>query len=259
MNIQEYISSGEVEACILGVATEAEQLHFMQMKKNYTEVAQYANEFELSLEKKYLENAPLTPNANLFASIQKELSPEAPVISIKKANTTNTEWKKYTVAASIALLLGSTIFNFMLLNKVKGLQTQVNDLANNKTTAPQDNKNTAQFAFLQSPNVTPVAMYGVGTHNICKCSIFWDKAKNVALFVTHHLFQPGENNDYQLWAMVDNKPVSVGIVKLPLDKAPILIENIPVGATQFKLTLEKKGGSVKPTLEQLYLDGKIST
>jgi Anti-sigma-K factor rskA len=266
LNEQAYIASGAIEACILGIASVEEVDYYNEMRSNSEAVKAYADSFELSLEAHHISNNFLEPKKDLFAAIQHKIdttkeADNAPVISIapKVAMHSKSIWKQYGVAASIALLLGSTIFNVILTQKVKSLQTQVTDLAKNNTkNSPVINTN-AQFAFLKEPTITPIAMYGVGSHGICKCSIYLDATTNKAYFITHHLFNPGPNNDYQLWAMVNGKPISAGIVTLNDDKSPILIENIPAGATGFYLTLEKKGGATKPTMEQMYLNGQIST
>jgi hypothetical protein len=262
LSIQEYITSGAIEACIMGMATDEEQSQYYIMRQNHSEIVDYANAFEEALEHQYLHQTTLTPNANTFDKIKATIaanSQEIPVVKMQTAAPKQSLWKQYGIAASIALLLGSTVFNFMLLGKVKKLQTDFNDLASAKNTNAPITNNNAKFAFLSNPNVTPIAMYGVGTHSICKCSIFWDKSNNNGFFVTHHLFPIGANNDYQLWALVKNKPVSLGIITLTTDGSPIPVSNIPEGATGFFLTLEKKGGATTPTKEEMYLLGNLNT
>jgi hypothetical protein len=261
LNVQEYISSGAIEACILGLASTEEQSQYYTMRQSYSEVIEYANAFETAIEQKFLQQTALTPNVNTFEKIKQNISTEtneAAVITMPKTAPKVSIWKQYGIAASIALLLGSTVFNFILLGKVKKLQTNFNELASAKNSTTNTNNN-AQFAFLNNANVTPIAMYGVGTHGICKCSIFWNKSTNQAFFVTHHLFDVGADNDYQLWAMVNNKPVSMGVIKLTADRSPIAVNNVPEGATGFCLTLEKKGGAEKPTKEEMYLMGNLHT
>jgi anti-sigma-K factor RskA len=261
LNVQEYISSGAIEVCIMGLATAEEQSQYQEMRQNQPEVVAYANAMEEALEQQYLQQNALAPNANTFEKIKETIAAiavETPVINMQATAPKVSLWKQYGIAASIALLLGSTVFNFMLLGKIKKLQTNFNELAATKNNTPKTDNNS-KFAFLSNPNVTPIAMYGVGSHNICKCSIFWDKSINKAYFVTHHLFAVGDNNDYQLWAMVNNKPVSMGVITLTTDGSPIPVNNIPEGTTGFYLTLEKKGGATKPTMDQMYLLGNLHT
>jgi anti-sigma-K factor RskA len=257
LTTQEYISSGAIEACILGMATQEELLQYHEMRQ-YSEVVAYANDFELSLEQDYLSKATLAPQPQTFTKIKAAIGNTAPVVQMNSTPKKKSFWREYGVAASIALLLGSMTMNFILMNRLK--QTQADLVAaNTKNPNGPSNVNGASMAFLKEPTITPIALYGVGIHAICRCSLYWDKANKKGYFLIHHLAPTGEQKDYQVWAEVDGKPVSLGIVKYDPNKEPIIINGIPEGATKFTVTLEPKGGSVKPTLEQMFLQGEIST
>ena len=60
---------------------------------------------------------------------------------------------------------------------------------------------------------------------------------------------------YQLWALVDGKPVSAGMYSAEKDTKEILA-NIPK-AQAFAITLEKQGGSTSPTMENMFVMGNI--
>jgi anti-sigma-K factor RskA len=260
LNITEYISSGAIEAAILGLANNMDQKQYEQMYAQHDEVRTYANQFEIKLEEEYLSNATIEPNKNVFEEIlaATKLSPVVAINPIQNQSVTRKNpWKQYAVAASIALLLGSVMFNIILAKRIKTLQSTVTDLAKTNTISSEG---IAKLAFLKEPTITPVAMNGVGIHNVCRCSLYWDKAKNKAFLIVHHLFPPGQEKDYRVWAMIDGKPYSIGVLKYNNKKEPIEITNVPQGATEFSVTLEDKGGNITtPTLEELILQGKIST
>jgi hypothetical protein len=231
------------------MGSTAQIYEYEQMRKLHNEVVEYATAFEISLENNLLHNATLTPASGVWDKIKLNITTDAPVVSIAaKKVPVKKMWKQYAVAACVAIMLGSIVTNFMLGKKLKESQAKIN------TPPLVEDK----FAFLKDPTITPVAMYGVGLHSICRCSLYWDKNKKSAYFQIHHLFNPGAKNDYQLWAKVDGKMQSLGVIKYDDNKLPIAVANIPDGATQFSLTLENKGGSEKPNLEELYLEGKIS-
>jgi anti-sigma-K factor RskA len=100
-------------------------------------------------------------------------------------------------------------------------------------------------------------MYGVGYHAICRCTMFWDKQTGKMYIMIHHLPKSSEQKDYQLWAMVDGKQVSVGIVQDEIRGRFIEMNNVPAGAVSFMVTLEKAGGTAEPTIAETYLEGKI--
>jgi anti-sigma-K factor RskA len=60
---------------------------------------------------------------------------------------------------------------------------------------------------------------------------------------------------YQLWAIADGKPVDAGMYTEEKD-SKIALANI-TNAQAFAITLEKKGGSPVPTMENMYVMGEI--
>jgi anti-sigma-K factor RskA len=66
-----------------------------------------------------------------------------------------------------------------------------------------------------------------------------------------------EAHQYQLWALVDGKPVDLGVFD-STDKTIGLKDMKSIGNAQtFAVTLEPRGGSVSPTLEKLMVIGNI--
>ena len=100
-------------------------------------------------------------------------------------------------------------------------------------------------------------MYGVGTHAICRCTMFWDKSTGKMYIMIHHLPKSSSAKDYQLWAEVDGKPVSIGIINDEIRGRFIEMPNVPAGSIAFTVTLENAGGTDQPTVTETYLSGKI--
>jgi hypothetical protein len=59
VNIQEYISSGIIESCVLGLASAEERVEFEKMCALYPELADARNNFELAIEKQAFQNSVL--------------------------------------------------------------------------------------------------------------------------------------------------------------------------------------------------------
>jgi anti-sigma-K factor RskA len=56
--------------------------------------------------------------------------------------------------------------------------------------------------------------------------------------------------------MVDGKPVDAGVFDIKDGAGMVRMKNIP-RAQAFAITLEKKGGSPTPSLDKLYVMGKV--
>jgi anti-sigma-K factor RskA len=251
MDIQAYISSGIIELYVMGLCSPEEEKELEQLRGQHPALQEAIVAYELQLEKNMLQNSTL-PSAttderilNKLASLQQvpvvQMRSEPPV---KKLNW----WK--TVAAAAVLLLGvSTYFNYTLYKK------------NNEIAAiPPVEKGTlplADYEVITNPAITPVGMYGQGSHAICRCTMFWDKKTGKAYVMIHHLPKSNESTDFQLWAEVDGKPVSVGIIDDAIRGKFIEVASVPAGAVAFKVTLGKAGGESSPENGDLYLAGKI--
>jgi anti-sigma-K factor RskA len=253
LNISDYISSGIIESYVLGLADAAEQQELEQLRIQYPELEAAIRAFEQSLEQNALA-AATPPPAHLKEKILSALVQEAgesraiplPVYNIPPASVKPMSWFRYAAAASLVGLLASAILNFYLLNQNKALtETQV------KLTASVE-KNQQQLADMQNylAMVTDTAMYKVVMKGLQSkdemATIYWDtRTKDVYLDVKN-MAKPADDQQYQLWAIVDGKPVDAGVFELKENKMQLSkMKNIQ-RAEMFAVTLEKKGGSPTP-------------
>jgi anti-sigma-K factor RskA len=256
MDIQEYISSGIIEQYVLGLCTASEEREVEQLRLQHPALNEAIIRFETELEI-YLQQQSIAPAAETDAQILQQLaSLQTPVVSLP-ANTSVVKtgnWMKWVAAASVVLLAISSYFNFSLFKTTKDQQAAL-ETAKKNTQVPT--LPAGDYKILNDPRITPVAMYGVGSHTICRCTLYWDKKTGKAYIMIHHLPQSSDQQDYQLWAMINGKPVNVGIINDAIRGRFIEVTNVPADATGFAVTLEKAGGNTTPTLEQMYLMGKI--
>lgn len=249
MNIQEYISSGIIETYVLGLCSPGEEQELESLRSQYPELNDAIIQYETELEDNMLRNATTPPDS----VDEKVLSAIGSLGVYPLQAVAPAKPKKYNVAvaAAIVLLLGSALFNFIQFNQNKKLKKGLASEIETRGLPAED------FAIMTDPTITPVAMYGVGSHSICRCTMFWDKKTGKAYVMIHHLVNSSESRDYQLWAIVDEKPVSIGLIDDRIRGRFIEVSNIPADARAFSVTLEKAGGSDTPTMEQLYLHGGI--
>ncbi len=82
-------------------------------------------------------------------------------------------------------------------------------------------------------------------------TVYWDtKSKDVYLLV-NNMPAPPTDLQYQLWAIVDGTPVDAGV--FDMKDGIIKMKNIQ-RAQAFAISLEKKGGSIAPTV--IYMLGR---
>lgn len=90
---------------------------------------------------------------------------------------------------------------------------------------------------------------------------YWNANQKMLILDPVALPRPPRGQQYQLWAIVDAKPLSLGLLPLttegPGTKALALEDINFTQADAFAITLEPAGGSPTPTLEALKVMGKI--
>lgn len=262
MNIREYISSGIIESCVLGLASDEERHEFEQYCIQYPELADAREKFEESVEKLTQQNAVVPPfdlRSKILASINSEntelnRATESKVVGVKN-------WWKYAVAASILLMVASLVWNLSLINKNESLKSDYAKLDSNynRAVAKLGDMEKDMHVIQQNPNIRMAAMKGMPEMPAASATVYWDTtSKNVYLLI-HNLPQPPSDKQYQLWALLNGLPVDVGMIEndylISQKKLLLRFENVQ-GAQAFAVTLEAKGGSPKPK-GKMYVLGNL--
>jgi Anti-sigma-K factor rskA len=259
MNIHEYISSGIVELYVMGLCSDQEKKELENLRLEYPELNKAIVEFENSLEKN-IGLHPVLPDAKtdnkILASLDALQANNKPLAKIRSIRTA----KLFRVAAIFLFLAAGSVI-FLLVKQNNKLHEQLAGSGAIHATIDKDNIDAtlpeSDYKIMLDPKITPVAMYGVGDYTPCRCTMFWDKKTGKMYVIIHHLPLSSEKEDYQLWGMVNNQPVSIGIIKDEIRGRFIELSNVPSGASSFIVTLEKAGGNTTPDYKETYLSGRI--
>ena len=254
MNVQDYISSGVIESYVLGMASAGEQLEFEGMCKQYPEVLQARIDFELSLEQQAMQTAVMPPASLRQLVMNAALNTEAKIIPINAAPVIKTNWLKYVAAACAILLAGSLYWNISQYKNNQKLQ------ASYDTTVAKLSDIEKDLAMLvQNPNVKMAAMKGMEVSPSSFATVYWDTTSKDVYLLVNNLPKPASDKQYQLWALLNGKPVDVGMIDSDafIGKKKLLLQMKNVaGAQAFALTLEKKGGNPVPQ-GSMYVMGNL--
>jgi anti-sigma-K factor RskA len=243
LNIENYISSGIIEQYVMGLCSEEEKNELELMRQKDTLLDRAIINFEIELEQKMMRNSFL-PGVQTDDKILQALhNLGTPVVQmpIEDKKIKRLSWVKMVAAAAVLLFGVSTFFNYTQYKQNKEQAAQLAAKNNLPESLP-----IANYNILKDPAITPVAMNGVGYHAICRCTMFWDKKTGKAYVMIHHLVPSGENYDYQLWANVNGKHVSVGMINDKIRDRFIEVSGMPEDAKEFTVTLEKNGGATVP-------------
>jgi anti-sigma-K factor RskA len=267
VDIQEYISSGMVEAYVLGLATEEEAQEIELLRKQHPSLDEAITAFEISLEQQGIEQAVAPPMHLKEATWDKieEASTsgktpvaetdgapalEAPVISLR-SNT----WK-WVAAATIVGFLATGGYSIFLYSKYQKLSNDFVALKKQNTAEKlRFNSLYAGVIKMQETNFQKVVLPGVKGHEQELVTVYYDTNNGDVYLLPVRLPKTPANKQYQLWAIVDGKPVDAGL----LDETCTTLcklKNIK-NPQAFAITLEKQGGSDVPTLNEMVVMGAI--
>jgi anti-sigma-K factor RskA len=245
VNIQEYIASGKLEACVLGMASQQELQELEQLCQTYPEVKEAKEAFELQLEATAMTAAMPAP-AHLKEKIWQQL--EMPVPATQPGIVKTFSFYKYAAAAAIILLVSSIGFNWYFYNKYQSSLAQYNSLYATtqqmaKNSEAQQTKlgqyeNTIQL--LSNPAYVPVTLNGQPVAPSSLATVYWNKQTAEVFLLSNNLPAPNTDMQYQLWAIVDGVPVNAGFIDITTGKTLVKCKNIS-SAQAFAITLEKKG------------------
>ena len=268
METKEYIESGILESYALGICTEQEQREVEALCNQYPEIKTELEQVQQAINDYSLLHSK-TPQdfikQNIFDEINRleqksEPQQEAKIVSL------NTNSHKFAIAASLTLFALSLIGNIIIYNKYKSANDEVialnqekNQLADNfKTNQVKLEVMNKDMAVLANPMVEKVMMKGVAKSPESIAMIYWNTQSKEVFIEIKKLPIPDAGKQYQLWAIVDGKPVDAGMITMTEGDSSLHKMKDFNTAQAFAITLEKEGGSTSPTLTEMYVMGAVS-
>jgi Anti-sigma-K factor rskA len=273
LQINDIISSGLLELYVLGLTNEEESAQVLAWKAIHPEVELELLAIENSLEQVDLAKAvspSLDAKNNLFSAIKNNntsnnitasTSSKDNVVSRKTVPVRNINSNlKYAVAASIALLVGSAIFNMLTYTKYNKVSNEL-AVAQEKLAAQQNDiaKLKDNLDVPLNSSSQQVVLKGTATAPTSTAKIFWIRNTGDVYVEASGLPETPQGMQYQLWAIIDGKPVDAGVIGFNKKGQKYNIQKMKAfgKAQAFAITLEKEGGSPTPTMEKMYVMSEI--
>lgn len=297
MNIQAYIESGILEEYVLGTVTPQEKQEVECMSHIYPEIKEELLRTESALEEYALKHQATPPPSlkdSIFAQMNFDAAPEgeeqfgetadekiiplaestasvqpaaaeAPVIenAFERVETrvVTPGWAKLAVAAAVLLALFAG-WSAMQMTDMKSanneaiakVESMQSDMAAMKAQAEY---NQALATLFRSPSYKHVHLAGLPKSPESAVSAFWNTQTNEVLLDVQNLPVAPQGKQYQLWSIVDGKPVDIGMLDNAFTGKVLKMKNTKAGSAAFAITLEKEGGNPTPTMEEMYVMGKV--
>ena len=258
MDIKTYISSGIIEAYVTGNISQEESSILECVMKNNAEVMEAVFEVQRIFEQLATSQA-VEPPIHLKDEILKKIDfsrtveGSGRIVPLKSENSNKKNdfsmpmWMK---AASVAVLFGLGYMGYEVGSK----SAQLEKISQNNTELSTKVTQLEQMNSMVM-NSQKIELKGVKNHPNMLADVYWHTSKKVFLEIKNLPDAP-TGKQYQLWAIVDGKPVDMGMYSAKADSTVQEMKSVD-NAQAFAITLEKEGGNATPTMEEMYVMGTI--
>ena len=271
METKEYIESGILELYVFGILTNDENVEVAKMGQQFPEIK---NEI-LSIEKAIMTlNFSMSPkvSADNYARIRNKIfDTSAGIIQLDTVKeTSSSRWKSYLGWAAAVIFAGG--IGYQYINNQKTLSINQIKIA----TAEKENfKLRNDYDLLNANKIEEIELAKLVKNDICNMAIalagqavapqasakiYWNKYSKEVYVDATNLPTPPDGMEYQIWSlkMSPLTPTSIGVLtSFKTNETKLFAVSSTDTAEGFGITLEPKGGSPTPTMEQLYTLGKV--
>jgi len=277
MNTREYIESGILEAYILGTLSVKEAEQVEADIAIYPELAEEKAEIETAMQlfaTKLATEPPAGLEEKIWAALQSaganagnsgaQQTTTPKVIPFQPEYRKSVQWK---YAAVWAGLVGSVLLNAFLWTGKEKTKSDLAALSSKMSTLERQQGDLAGIlknyqqnkAMMADTGMQTIVMHTMQPGHPMAATLYWSKSKGEAYVSVDGLPAPPKGMQYQLWVMENGKPVDMGIISNNIANTPEMQRvNKPVTDGQaFAISLEKEGGSPTPTMQNIYVMGKV--
>tara|TARA_R110001592_G_scaffold359340_3_gene665750 strand:- start:117289 stop:118125 length:837 start_codon:yes stop_codon:yes gene_type:complete len=278
MNKEELIQSGLLELYALNHCTESERT-LVESHLQDEDVISALNAIEETLFSLAMNNSIKPRNqvkAKLMATIEgKKESPK--IITISKPKTSNEEAKVvgigkntnnfgWRIAAGFMLLVSIglfTVYNGRLNQmdeRISALTIEKESISKNYTQVKAVSEELSEVEHFFSERLVksyelkhptdPSQTFGV---------LYWCPASGEIMLNGMHMPKLSDDEQYQLWALVDGKPLDLGVIPKKWDGETNRLAHLKglKELSAYAITIEPLGGKPTPTLEKLTALAKV--
>jgi anti-sigma-K factor RskA len=262
MEAQEYIASGILELYVYGLLSEAENEEVAAMAKNHPEIHEEIIAIEKAIVALSSSFSPFHSVAN-YEKIKAKLELKHALVIKMESSTRN--WPKYMGWVVAVLLLAGISYQYTVLtetsNQLVTIETEKTKLEKEFNALQLKNKaEETSLAVIRDDKNTVVSLGGQTVSPESFAKVYWNKETKTVYVDALGLPEPPKGMVYQIWAIKLNPltPTSIGLLDNFKENDPkIFAVNNAEEAEAFGITLEPAGGSITPTMEQLYTLGKV--
>lgn len=265
------MESGILELYVLGDVNPNEKQQVEDMALRYPVIKAELDAIEKSMELFAVFNA-VEPSDSLRDKVLNSLVTNLADDRNFKSHTSKQEAKvieltqqksvifyKYAFAACLTLLLLSIATLFAIYNKLETVNSQLVTMElQTQKFSNRVNLMDHQLNIFRDPSFKIIKLDGTPKAPKSALAVAWSPSKQQVMIDLSRMKLPAndDQHSYQLWALVDGKPVDLGVFNATNDSTGMIQMKSIDRAQAFAVTLEPRGGQPTPTMDNLMLVGK---
>lgn len=279
MDLSCIISSGDLELYVLGMLSDEEVKQVEQLIVLFPQVREEVDRIAATIGALADESA-IRPSPSAreelfkkFSELSLEESGQSQSASASKTIANNRSGRVISIgkkpplflniAAILLVVLAASFLIYLVGDNKKKNQTIIAlerslENRNRDLIQKQQQSNTYSelISLLLDENFRQIKLENLPGKPKATVDIFWHRTTNELLLVDLSLPAVPPGKQYQLWAIIDGQPVNAGM----LEEKKLVAQKMHAfeKADAFAITLEKAGGSKTPTLQEMFVLGKVS-
>jgi anti-sigma-K factor RskA len=280
-DVKAYIETGILELYVLGDLSQDEKSQVEEMALKYPQIKAEIADIERSLEayaaanavdpSEQLRNKVLNSLLTTFADdrkfpskefLENDIDDEVDEVTTPQDNMVTLpaaksgSFFKYAFAACLVALIASLAAIYSLNERLNESYGQIASLqSRNQSFANRVNLLDNEINIFHDPAFKLVKLQGTPKTPASQLTVAWNPVKKKVMIDMQamKLAANDEAHQYQLWAIVNGKPVNLGVFDAKPDSTGMIEMNPVANAAAFAVTLEKRGGVSSPTMSQMVL------
>lgn len=218
-------------------------------------------------QEKFLQHAAIKPSASVKEQVMGQIADpyeidERRVLPLQPERQTSL-WK-LAAAASITIAVVASYLAFSYYSKWQQSESSLATLiARNEQIAQDYNQVNERIdrmendlKVMDNPKFQRVIMTGTPNAPDAMASVYWNEQTKEVYLSIQNMQELARENQYQLWAIIDGKPVDAGVFDVKFAGLHKM-KDVTKGAVLFAVTVEPRGGKTSPTMETMQVKGEV--
>ena len=267
MEVDNYIASGILELYVAGLLTNEENLEVHQNALQYPEIKNEIAAIEAAILELTQAIVPKYAKRKGFDDVKVRIGErkDTKVVQMPKDDTSNLSTY---IGWAAAVLFGAGLAWFYVQNdQLKSnieMVNQENEVLEQQIFEARGSLNETEelLTTLRDKDISVISLGGQEVSPESYAKAYWNKEQNKVLIDAQGLPEPPDGMVYQVWSLKLNPltPTSMGLLEdFETDENKVFTFNNPNRSEGFAISLEPAGGSVSPTMEQIYTLGATSS